>query len=393
MGSEPGRVEPSPAQHWSEFCDRLKAAGNAILDKRPDLSDRDRTDGLRFLSRVLADGILSQTGPPSPEEPFMHRFIDATNSWGIPNVDNTYLFTRISGRSTYQLTGNARGRYFILSMATGQHPCWDYAEIGEADSGQVKCAEDGSFDVVLSAREQPGNWIRLEPESTLLMIRDYLPDWDDEPGWFYLECLDDSPIDTPIDTAPDSPPGRLERVGAHFEAVGELWSRYPDMWRGQPPNTFGEPMRVPGGSSGLLGYSVGSAHLDEGESMIVELTPPADRYWVVHLYSRWGLPLDPAVTVSTLNSRQARPDSDGVVRIVVGASDPGVANWLDNQGYPEVSIWYRLSPWDGMAAPTATVVDDADVRENLPLAATVTPDGRRAQIAARRRGMARRFQR
>src|SRR5882757_4083509 len=138
MSSEPSPNPTTPAEHWSEFCDRIKVAGNKILEKRPDLSERDRADGLRFLSRVLADGILSQTGPPAPGEPFMHRFIDAGNSWGIPNVDNTYLFT-----------GNARGRYFILSMATGQHPCWDYAEIGEADSGQVKCAEDGSFDVVL----------------------------------------------------------------------------------------------------------------------------------------------------------------------------------------------------------------------------------------------------
>lgn len=381
--------EHSPVATWAQFCDQLKATGNAILDKRPDLSDRDRVDGLRFLSRVLAEGILSQMGPPSLDEPFMHRFIDATNSWGIPNVDNTYLFSRIRGHRTYRLTGNARGRYFILSMATGQHPCWDYKEIGEADSSQVRCAEDGSFEVLLSAEQQPGNWIRLEPDATILMIRDYLLDWDDEPGWFYLECLDG----TAPEPVPDSPVSRLQRVGAHFDAVTELWSRYPDMWRGQPANTFGEPMRVPGGSSGLLGYSVGSAHLRPGQSMIIELTPPADRYWVVHLYSRWGVPLDPAVTLSTLNSRQAQPDSDGTVRIVIGSADPGVANWLDNHGYPEVSIWYRLSPWDGMTTPTATVVSDAEVSALLPLAKTVTQAERSAQLAARRRGMARRFQR
>jgi len=376
-------------QRWTDFCERIKATGNAILDKRPDLSQRDQTDGLRFLARVLADGILSQMGPPNLDEPFIHRFIDATNSWGIPNVDNTYLFSRISGHRTYRLTGNAHGRHFIVSMATGEHPCWDYKEIGEVDSEQVNFDDDGSFEVLLSSQEQQGNWIRLEPDATLLMIRDYLIDWDDEPGWFYLECL----VTEPGGDTADSPASRLERVGAHFDAVTELWSKYPDMWRGQPPNTFGEPMRVPGGSSGLLGYSVGSACLDEKQSMIIELTPPADRYWVVHLYSRWGVPLDPAVTLSTLNCRQAQPDPDGTVRIVIGSVDPGVANWLDTQGYPEVSIWYRLSPWDGMAAPKATVVDTTEVGGHLPFDTTISPDQRRAQLAARRRGMARRYQR
>lgn len=381
--------QPSPVESWTEFCERLKTTGTAILEKRPDLSERDRVDGLRFLSRVLADGILSAYSPPHVDEPFMHRFIDASNSWGIPNVDNAYLYTRICGRRTYRLTGNARGRYFILSMATGQHPCWDYAEIGEADSSRIDSGKDGSFEVLLSAREQPGNWIRLEPDATLLMIRDYFLDWDDEPGWFYLECIDDEAPDT----GADAPTTRLEWVGGYFDAATELWSRYPDMWRGQPPNTFGEPMRVPGGSSGLLGYSVGSACLDDKQSMILELTPPPDRYWVVHLYSRWGVPLDPAVTLSTLNSHQAHPDPDGTVRIVIGSADPGVANWLDTQGYPEVSVWYRLSPWDGMTTPVATVIDSTELSTHLKSASTISPDQRRTQLAARRRGMARRFQR
>src|SRR5271163_4030707 len=69
--------EPGPVQRWTDFCERIKATGNAILDKRPDLSQRDQTDGLRFLARVLADGILSQMGPPNLDEPFIHRFIDA----------------------------------------------------------------------------------------------------------------------------------------------------------------------------------------------------------------------------------------------------------------------------------------------------------------------------
>jgi hypothetical protein len=152
-------------------------------------------------------------------------------------------------------------------------------------------------------------------------------------------------------------------------------------------------MRVPGGSTGLLGYSVGSARLGDDQAMIMEFRPPPDRYWTVHLYTRWGMPLDPAVTLSTLNSHQAAPAPDGTVRIVVSAHDPGVANWLDTLGHGEVSVWYRLSPWEGMAAPTTAVFDRADLPPALTDARTITPDARRAQLDGRRRGMARRFQR
>lgn len=380
---------PDPAQQWAEFCDRLKLTGTEILGKRADLPDRDRADGLRYLTRVLADGVHARMGPPALEQPFMHRFIDAPNAWGLPNVDNTYLFSRISGQRAYRLSGNARGRDFIVTLGTGEHPCWDWKEVAEFSSAQIPVAANGDFEVLLSVSEPSA--LPLEPEATLLMVRDYLLDWDDEPGRFHLECLDEVPAEPEL----NAPAHRLDTLARYFDESARLWSGYPDMWRDRPPNTFSEPMRVPGGSTGLLGYSVGSAHLRDGQAMLMEFRPPAGRYWVVHLYSRWGVPLDPAVTLSTLNSRQAAPDPDpdGAVRIVVGAADPGVANWLDTSGHPEVSIWYRLSPWEGMTTPTASVHAEAEVVAVLPYPRAITPEQRREQIAGRRRGMARRFQR
>ena len=69
-------------------------------------------------------------------------------------------------------------------------------------------------------------------------------------------------------------------------------------------------------------------------------------------------------------------------------------NWLDTSGLPEGLCscrWVRAST---EPTPTTTLIDMADVRAHLPKSTPeFTSRDRDAQIAARRRGVARRFRR
>lgn len=378
---------------WDQFCDRIKAAGRASLQLRDDLSEREVSDGIRFLARVLVDAVTSQLGPPDYDGPFVNHFLDEFTAYGIPNTDNAYLFSPIDGTKTYRLSGNAKGRTFIVTVGTGEYPYWKYAEVSEMASSALTVDEQGNFELVLSAEEQDGNWFRMDPSVTLLMIRDYVDDWDADPSWFYLECIDPGFEPSVACLEPAAIQERLGRAADHFDWTTQFWTMYPDRWRGDTPNTFPETDRPDMVSGSLLDYRVGWVRLDPSEALIVEIEPPEGVYWAVQLYSRWGLPLEPQIAQSTLNSHQAVRDADGALRLVVSAEDPGLANWLDLRGYREAVIWYRVMSSEGSGTPKATVVSLRDIAAALPTAQKVSPDGRRATLAARQRSAARRFRR
>jgi hypothetical protein len=106
------------------------------------------------------------------------------------------------------------------------------------------------------------------------------------------------------------------------------------------------------------------------------------------------IPLDFANRVTSLNHEQLIDDADGRTRIVLSETDPGVPNWLDVGGYPSGLCTYRYVKPTSAPAPTTKVIDVAEVRSHLPQSTpTFTPADRAAQVAARRRGVARRFRR
>jgi Protein of unknown function (DUF1214) len=395
---EIGRVgeEVSGQREWELFCDRVKAAGSASLSLRRDLSAQETADGLRFLARVLMDAVSAQLGPPDFDGPFVNRFLDEFTAYGIPNTDNAYLFSRVSGERSYRMTGTNHGRMFILTSGTGDYPYWDYRELAERHSSTFACGPDGHFDVLISAVRpggHRGDWFQLDPSATLLMIRDYVVDWDVDPGWFHLECLDPDFTPDVECQAPDAVRDRFRRAAEQFSWTAQFWTGYPDRWRGNVPNAFPETDRPDMVSQSLLQYRVGWVQLQPSEALLIEIEPPDGVYWSIQLYSMWGLPLDPHVAPSSLNSSQAVRDQDGRVRLVVASKDPGAANWLDLRGYPEAVVWYRVMSPDGGGTPTTRVVPLTDVTAMVPEAQRIDGGERAKALAERRRAAARRFRR
>jgi hypothetical protein len=85
-------------------------------------------------------------------------------------------------------------------------------------------------------------------------------------------------------------------------------------------------------------------------------------------------------------------DSDGLVRIVVSAKDPGVQNWIDTEGRRTGLMFTRWFWADAPAVPTCQVVSLSDVRSLLP---GDTPNfgsqARAEQMAVRRRHLQLRY--
>ena len=78
--------------------------------------------------------------------------------------------------------------------------------------------------------------------------------------------------------------------------------------------------------------------------------------------------------------------------VVIAHEDPGLPNWLDPSGYAEGYVCYRWMLSDTYPAPVATQIKSAQLSEHLPAdVKRISPNGRREQLAARRRGVINRF--
>ena len=161
-----------------------------------------------------------------------------------------------------------------------------------------------------------------------------------------------------------------------------------------PTNEFLAPMRPAGGAVNMV-HGATRWELEPDQALVVEFDEPVATYWSIQMYMLpWLAPLDFTNRVTSLNDRQVQVDPDGKVRIVISHNDPGVHNWLDTSGLQEGLCSYRWVRASTEPTPIATLVPFADVRKYLPESAqSFSASDRKAQIGARRRGIARRFRR
>ena len=99
--------------------------------------------------------------------------MDAAFKWGMECPDCIYVGSALNGAETYRLWGNrGSARYVGLQIMSGMASTFN-ALIDEFELGP-----DGEFEVILSAEPHDGNWIPLEENTTMLVIRHFFYDWE-----------------------------------------------------------------------------------------------------------------------------------------------------------------------------------------------------------------------
>ncbi len=179
---------------WDEFCDALKAAGKVVLaDAAPD-DMLNRSEGFRYLSRLTRAGLEAFIEYADPLAPELHRPIHETVKIGADNPDNYYQNAQISGAYEYRIVGQ-RNTIHYLDFATqtaGVAISGDSQQSGHVDAADLEIADDGSFELLLSCEQKPGNWLRMVPETTQIIVRQT-----------YLDRTSETPAEL-----------RIERIGA-----------------------------------------------------------------------------------------------------------------------------------------------------------------------------------
>ncbi|CAN7587013.1 hypothetical protein LJR225_004404 [Phenylobacterium sp. LjRoot225] len=400
-----GHAQPAPSvasappsvAGWDEFVDSLRALPGRMLAKLPE-DQRNDPQVQQEVGRLALEALAAQTLDAiagDPDHPAFISQIGQVLNVGQPNADTVYRTARVRPEGTYRLRG-VRGtlRLFNISQSPPSPGEPGFKPEGGArtrhEFGDLHVDAQGRFDVILSP-ERPagykGDWWKLEPTTTKLLMRMVSADWAKEQD----PTISIERVDIPI-TRPRPPAADLEqRLRQLPGAVNFLALLFVDHVEKLRQEGYVNKLKVFDITqvAGLLtgqAYYEGAYDLADDEALIVEAKAPAKcGYRSLILTNDLYETTDWYNNLSSLNDAQAPLDKDGVLRIVVSAKDPGVPNWLDTAGHRRGLIQGRWTDCDSQPTPSVRKVALADVRKSLPPETpTVSPAEREKLIRERR---------
>lgn len=377
---------------WREFCAQLADTGDRLLGESFPSDRHARVEGYRHLARLAVMALQSHIEFADPDFPAFHRYDDDAVKWGGPNVDNHYLRARVDPAGTYRIVGNVSDvRDLILSTNEGDMQLGQYGVGDELRLTDLQVDDDGRVDITVGGAPRASNWLPLGSNHRLVMIRVFVADWaSDGLAWFDIERLDR------VRSAPDhldepALAAALTAAGHWVDTTVGYWRDYLETSPVRALVNRLSPPRAAAGGSDRIRYGAGWWALDD-EVLLIEFPAPDVDYWSFQLYSTpWFESLDVRNRLNSYNNTNAAIDDDGIVRLAVAATDPGWINWLDTEGRAAGMVSYRFVGGSGEPPhPKATLMPRVS---GTPRPAVGDPRARAEQIAARRRGIARRFHR
>ena len=383
---------------WDEFVESLRVLPGRMLAKLPE-DQRNDPQVQQEVGRLALEALTSQTMDVlagDPDHPVFMPQIGQVLNVGQPNADTVYRTARVRPDGVYRLRG-VRGSLRLFNVSQGPP---SPGEPGfKPDKGAPRPRHDFSslhvdahdrFDVILSP-ERPagytGDWWKLEPTTTRLLVRMVAADWAHERN----PTLTIERLDVPA-TRP-RPSGEVleQRLRALPGAVNFIALLFVDHVEKLRQEGYVNKLKVFDSTMipGLLAgqhYYEGAYDLADDEALIVETPVPAKcGYHSLILTNEIYETTDWYNNLSSLNDAQSKPDKDGVLRIVISAKDPGVPNWLDTAGYPKGLIQGRWADCDASPTPMVRKVALADVRKLLPPETPVVSTEQRDRLIRDRR--------
>jgi hypothetical protein len=373
---------------WSHLMRRLDDAAHIVESEPASRNPVDLAAGMRHLLVLLAAGIDEALRfDPDPILCVQRASTNDVVTWGMECPDCLYTRATMRGSESYRLFGNrGTARYVGLQTMNG------IASTANALVDELDADADGNFEVVLSAEKHDGNWMRIEGPHPTLTVRHFFYDWDTEtPSSLRIERIGD-----PV--AGDVPAvDRDAVVSRQLVALGDFVHDNLDFFlrfgEAAPPNGFLPPIdRTAMGAAAENKPVIGRWELGSDEALILEVEPPQGVYWSFSLGNPWWETIHYGRHQSSLNAHQAVVDADGLVRVVVCARDPGLANWLDNAGFSNGAMILRCVRTTTAPTPRARVVAFNQISSALPADTTrITVDERASVIERRRRAVHERF--
>ncbi len=358
-----------------EAWDRwLSTLGDLASDLRLDgfpTDDQGRAEGIRHLARQAQFALRGELEHSDVGRPRLHRYELPWSQWGAPNPDNVYHRCAIDPSATYLLTGRVEGVHEALFSLVQGDMHLDENDVYDEVALSDLAIEDGRVEILITPAEvadsHTGNHLATRPGARMLLIRQYLWDWSNEPvASFTIERLNapETPHESP--SAAEVAAG-LDRASHWVQRSIRYWADYVAASRDLlEHNTFTAPRTPPGGAPSIA-YGGGCWELGDDEALLIEHDLPAAHYWNWSIHQLHWFDSGPwDQRPMSRNGHQCHIDDDGTVRLVIAHTDPGTPNWLDTNGRPIGMAVYRYVGADTTPLPKARVVRQDQLRDHLP---------------------------
>ena len=346
-------------QAWEEFCDTLKAAGSAMVFPGAPMDAFNQAEGYRYLSRLTRAGLEAFMEYADPNAPVLRRLAHETVKMGSDNPDNNYMNAQISGAFDYRIRGT-RGSVHYLGFGSqkghygqgGEMPTTGYVE---ADDLEIN--PDGSFELIISARQQPGNWLPMEADSSMVIVRQTFKDRSREvPAELSIERISGDGIPSPVTAqSVDHGLNMASTLVAGASMLFAKWARDFQKHTNELPMFDPERSTKAGGDPNIIYYH-SYWKLAPDEALVIEAEPPACESWNFQLDNHWFESLDYRYFTIHVNKHTAVYNDDGSVRIIVAHQDPGLPNWINTVGHDCGGMTFRWIRAEQHPQPRCKVV-------------------------------------
>ena len=287
----------------------------------------DRAEGWRYLSRLTRVALEMMLEHSNPDFPVFYQASHTTVKIGADNPDNIYLNATVAPDRTYRLRGR-RGTVPYLSFGTKANryaPDGTMASTGELDARQMSFAADGSFEVVASREKMPGNWLPMEKDTSMLIVRQT-----------FLDRTRETPAQVAIGSADLPRRSRSRCSSSNVDRAARLRS------------CAARPARSRTGFRDSRRRRTRLRRSNRASTMprVVKL----DNYWMESLNYRY--------LRAHVNSHTAKYEPDGLLKVVNAARDPGTANFLDTAGHRSgITMLLRWTCAKSHPVPRCTVTN------------------------------------
>ena len=345
---------------WSQFCADLEHAGQQVLSADLATTEREKAEGIRYLTRLLRIGLDMHLEHADPALPSFYQASHATAKIGSDNPDNFYQNATISGAQTYRISGT-RGTVPILSFATKANRYaidGSMASTGEIDIRDVRLGPNGEFEIIASREPQDGNWLPLEDDSSILIVRQTFFDRSlEQPASVKIEAIDGHKH--PVSLSPEIISSALSKVLAFIGGTSSIFKHWAELFREQNRNalnTADQSMFSKAGGDPMIHYLHGWWELAPHETLQIHTSIPDCEGWNFQLNNIWMESLDYRHHNIHTNNGLAQLNHDGSVTLIISPTAQS-GNWIDTAGHEKGTMLWRWTGATTHPIPTVKIIE------------------------------------
>ncbi|QFU75897.1 DUF1214 domain-containing protein [Halioglobus maricola] len=331
---------------WDEFCDALKEAGKVVRSEKAPGDAFSQAEGYRYLTRLLRGGLESYLEFSDPMFPVLRCGAHETIKLGADNPDNRYESASIRPEFDYRISGNRNTvDYLGISSIVNKYGSGGTMEVtGHIDHRELDIANDGSFEIIISRTEKPGNWLPMGEHSNSITVRQTFQDRINEVAADLKIERIGAADDRPRPLSPEKLVRGLQGAGMWVQGAATMFENWAESFlptMNDLPAADQDYCQSIGGDPNIF-YFHSAWELADDEVMVITAPEiPECQTWNFQLNNWWMESLDYRHHRIHFNKHTAHYEDDGSVRVVISHDNPGVPNWIETAGHNIGTMCWR----------------------------------------------------